>query len=73
LAIDTAALLLQGSPVALLELQLLSSAFFQYSVPTGVPALLRAIQSLSSQTGALGLAPIQAGISLARSLQHPNP
>jgi hypothetical protein len=68
LAIDTAALLLQGNPVALLRLQLLSSALLQYTVPTSIPALVGSIQSLLPQAGILGLPALVAGISLAQNL-----
>ncbi len=69
LAIDTAALFLQASPVALLKLQLLSNVLLQHPLPSSVPALLESVQSLSQQAGGLSLAAMAAGISLAQDLQ----
>jgi hypothetical protein len=72
-ALDWAALALQGNPGALLQLQVFSDVFLHYQIPATIPELMGAIQSLYPQTGVLGLDAIQAGQQAINMLKNNPP
>jgi len=56
-----------------MELRLFSDVFLKYSIPTSIPALVDAIETLYPKTGVLGLAALAEGMFFAQDIQQENP
>ena len=68
IAIDTAALLLQGNPSALAQLATLSHVFLGIDLPSGQSALIAAIQANVNFADGLVASALQAGASYANTV-----